>query len=82
MAALIGTPALAADMPLKAPSSDQAPDSQQQSKPSAEDPDYNGEDFTLAAAERRHATPLPNVGDDQPNGPRDLVTKGQLEAPT
>jgi len=46
MAALIGTPALAADMPLKAPSSDQAPDSQQQSKSSAEDPDYNGEDFT------------------------------------
>jgi hypothetical protein len=46
MVALIGTPALAADMPLKAPSSDQASDSQQQSKPSAEDPDYNGEDFT------------------------------------
>ena len=33
-------------MPLKAPSSDQASDSQPQSKPTAEDPDYNGEDFT------------------------------------
>jgi len=37
MAALIGTPALAADLPLKAPSSYQASDSQQQPKPSAED---------------------------------------------
>jgi len=45
IAALIGTPALAADMPLEAPSSDQASDSQQ-AKPSAEDPEYNGEDFT------------------------------------